>query len=233
MVNSAIILAGGKGERLRPYTNDRPKPMVTVNGKPILYYQLTQLKKAGVENVVFAVSYSREALQDHVGDGKEYGVSASFSIEESPLGRGGAIKQAMKNLPSGWKNVIITNGDNLWKLDLMGLMKKHEEVSALATVVVVPLRSPYGIVEFDGQNHILGFREKPILPHWVNAGVYIFSREIMDMLPDLGDHETETFPKLPKEKFLVFKSEDYWRGVDTVKDLTEAEKEAEEIFSGL
>lgn len=233
MVNCAIILAGGRGERLRPYTNDRPKPMVEVNGKPILYYQLTQLKKAGVEDVVFAVSYNREALQEHVDSGSKYGIRASFSVEETPLGRGGAIKQAMKNLPEGWQNVIITNGDNLWRLDLMGLIKKHESSGAIATIVVVPLKSPYGIVEFDGQDQVLGFKEKPILPHWVNAGVYIFSREIEPLLPEVGDHEEETFPKLPKIRFFVFKSEDYWRGVDTVKDLTEAEKEAEQIFSGV
>ena len=231
MVNCAIILAGGKGERLRPYTNDRPKPMVEVNGKPILAYQLDQLKKAGIAEVVFACSYQREALQKHLDSGEKYGIKALFSIEETPLGRGGGIKKAMKMLPKGWENVLITNGDNLWKLDLDGLIKKHQDRKAIATVVVVPLKSPYGIVEFNDSDEILGFSEKPILPHWVNAGIYIFSKEIEPLLPDEGDHEIETFPKLPTERFLVFKSTDYWRGVDTVKDLTEAEKEVAEVFS--
>lgn len=231
MVNCAIILAGGKGERLRPYTNDRPKPMVEINGKPILAYQLEQLKKAGIKYVVFACSYHREALQEHFKKDNGYGIEASFSVEETPLGRGGGIKKAMQMLPKGWENVIITNGDNLWKLDLAGLIKKHEEKKAIATVVVVPLKSPYGIVEFNETDEILGFKEKPILPHWVNAGVYIFSKEIEALLPDEGDHEIETFPKLPSNRFQVFKSTDYWRGVDTVKDLTEAEKEVAEVFS--
>jgi len=231
MVKYAIILAGGKGERLRPYTNDRPKPMVAINGKPILAYQLDQLKKAGIKEVVFACSYQREALQNHIDSGEKYGIKALFSVEETPLGRGGGIKKAMKQLPKGWENVLITNGDNLWKLDVLGLIKKHEENNAIATVVVVPLKSPYGIVEFNDNDEILGFKEKPILPHWVNAGVYIFSRGIEPLLPDEGDHEIETFPKLPSENFLVFKSTDYWRGVDTVKDLTEAEKEVTEVFS--
>lgn len=231
MVKSAIILAGGKGERLRPLTNDRPKPMVEVNGKPILSYQLEQLKKAGIEEVVFACSYQREALQKHMGSGEKYGIKAAFSIEETPLGRGGGIKKAMQELPKDWKNVVIANGDNLWKLDIAGLIKKHEERNAIATIVVVPLKSPYGIVEFNESDEILGFKEKPILPHWVNAGIYIFSKEIEQLLPDEGDHEIETFPKLPANRFLVFKSTDYWRGVDTVKDLTEAEKEVAEIFS--
>jgi len=231
MVKFAIILAGGKGERLRPYTNDRPKPMVEVAGKPILAYQLQQLKKAGIKEVVFATSYKREALQKHLDSGKRYGIKALFSVEETPLGRGGGIKKAMRELPEDWENVLITNGDNLWKLDVLGLIKKHQERGAIATIVVVPLKSPYGIVEFNDEDEILGFQEKPILPHWVNAGIYVFSKEIMPLLPDEGDHEIETFPKLPSERFLVFKSTDYWRGVDTVKDLTEAEKEVAEVFS--
>lgn len=231
MIKSAIILAGGKGERLRPYTNDRPKPLVEIGGKPILSYQLSQLTKAGVDEVVFACSYHHEALQNHVDSGDKYGIKAHFSIEETPLGRGGGIKKAMKELPEDWENVIITNGDNLWKLDLDGLMDKHQQNGAIATVVVVPLKSPYGVVEFNEQDQILGFKEKPILPHWINAGIYIFSKEIEPLLPDEGDHEIETFPKLPSERFLVFKSTDYWRGVDTVKDLTEAEKEVAEVFS--
>ena len=231
MVSSAIILAGGKGERLRPYTNDRPKPMVEINGKPILAYQLDQLKAAGIEEVVFACSYQRWSLQKHLDSGSRYGIKAFFSIEETPLGRGGGIKKAMQMLSKGWENVIVANGDNLWKLDLQGLVRKHEEKAAVATIVVVPLKSPYGIVEFNDSDEILGFKEKPILPHWVNAGVYVFSKEIETLLPDEGDHEIETFPKLPTKRFLVFKSTDYWRGVDTVKDLTEAEKEVVEVFS--
>lgn len=231
MVNCAIILAGGKGERLRPYTNDRPKPMVEINGKPILAYQLAQLTKAGIKEVVFATSYKREALQKHLDSGEKYGIKALFSVEETPLGRGGGIKKAMQMLPKDWEHVLITNGDNLWKLDVLGLIKKHIEKNAIATILVVPLKSPYGIVEFNDSDQVLGFKEKPILPHWINAGVYIFSKEIEPLLPDEGDHEIETFPKLPSERFLVFKSTDYWRGVDTVKDLTEAEKEVAEIFS--
>lgn len=231
MVKSAIILAGGKGERLRPYTNDRPKPMVEIGGQPILAYALKQLKEAGVEEVVFACSYQREILQEHVGDGQRYGVKAKYSVEEIPLGRGGGIKQAMGMLDAGWENTVVINGDNLWQLDVSALMNKQEEKKAIATLVVVPLKSPYGVVEFNEQDQVLGFKEKPILPHWINAGIYIFNNEIKSLLPDQGDHEIETFPKLPPERFFIFRSTDYWRGVDTVKDLTEAEKDVSEIFS--
>ena len=136
----------------------------------------------------------------------------------------------MKNLNLPQSGLLVVNGDNLWKLDLEGLIKKHDENNAIATIVVVPLKSPYGIVEFSAKDEILGFKEKPILPHWVNAGIYVFSNEIEPLLPDEGDHEVETFPNLPQQRFIVFKSTDYWRGVDTVKDLTEAAKEVAEIF---
>lgn len=230
MIKTAIILAGGKGERLRPFTNDRPKPMVEVGGKPIFSYQLDQMKKVGITQIIFACSYQKEALKNLINGGESFGVETVYSEEEEPLGRGGGIKQAMKMIPGEWENVLVTNGDNLWKIDLEGLVKKHEERRAIATVVVVPLKSPYGIVDFNDQGEVEGFREKPELPHWVNAGVYIFSKEILDLLPDKGDHEIETFPKLPQDRFLVFQSRDYWRGVDTVKDLTEAEKEVAEVF---
>lgn len=230
MLKQAIILAGGKGERLRPFTNDRPKPMVEIGGKPILAYQISQLKAVGIDQIVFACSYNRQALKDHIGDGSHYGIAATYSEEDEPLGRGGGIKKAMSFLENGWEDVIVLNGDNLWKLDLKGFINQHQQKDSVATIVVVPLRSPYGIVEFDANNEVLGFREKPILPHWVNAGIYIFSKEIEPLLPSIGDHEIETFPKLPKKRFFVFQSRDYWRGVDTVKDLTEAEKEVSQAF---
>lgn len=232
-VRQAIILAGGKGERLRPFTEDRPKPMVEVGGRPIVEYQLDQLAKAGIEEVVFACSYKREVLQKHIGSGSKYGIKASFSIEETPLGRGGGIKQAMQHLSLDWQDVVVLNGDNLWRIEFDQLIAQHQNHSSLATLVVVPLRSPYGIVEFDNQHKIKGFREKPVLPHWINAGVYVFSNKIEPLLPEMGDHETETFPNLSADKFMVYKSEGYWRAVDTIKDLTEASKEVADTFPHL
>ncbi len=230
MVKSAIILAGGKGERLRPLTLDRPKPMVLLGGKPIVSYQIRQMARAGIEEIIFACSYKHEALQKEIQTGKRYKICAKYSVEEEPLGRGGGIKKAMGELTKKWDEVLVTNGDNLWRIDINNLVAAHRRNRAIATIVVVPLKSPYGIVEYDKHNHILGFREKPVLPHWINAGVYVFNREIEKLLPDIGDHETETFPKLPKENFFVYQSTDYWRGIDTVKDLSEAQKEIAALF---
>jgi NDP-sugar pyrophosphorylase family protein len=233
MIKNAIILAGGKGERLRPHTDDKPKPMIPLAGRPAVENQVLQFKKAGVENIVFAVSYKREVLMHYWGDGSKWDLNIKYSEEDEPLGRGGGIKKAMEYLPGEWDNTYATNGDNLWKVDFNLFEEVHKKNEAIATMMVAKLKSPYGIVHIDDLDRIEGFVEKPILPHWLNAGVYLFSREIYDLLPDVGDMEDSTFPNLPKEKFLAFKSEGYWKGFDTIKDLSEAEKEAAEIFSDL
>lgn len=230
MVTKAIILAGGKGERLRPYTDNCPKPMIPINGRPDVEYQVFQLKQAGIKEIVFAVSYKREVLMDYWGDGSKFGLDIHYSEEDEPLGRGGGIKKAMKLLKGDFEDVFVTNGDSLWVLDIPDMVNTHEMKGALATMMVVQLRSPYGIVDIDDSDQVVGFVEKPLLPHWVNAGAYIFSKDIMNLLPDVGDHEVDTFPNLPKEQFIAYKSKNFWKGFDTVKDLTEAEKEVAEIF---
>ncbi|OGE25814.1 hypothetical protein A3H85_01075 [Candidatus Daviesbacteria bacterium RIFCSPLOWO2_02_FULL_40_8] len=232
-MTKAIILAGGKGERLRPYTDDKPKPMVPVGGIPDVEYQVIQLKKAGVKEIVFAVSYKKEYLMNYWGDGSKWNLDIHYSEEDQPLGRGGGIKKAMRLLKGEWEDTLVTNGDNLWKLDIPSLVNAHQISDALVTMVVVQLRSPYGIVEINDLDQVVGFVEKPLLPHWVNGGVYVFSKDILEKLPDIGDHEVETFPNLSKEKFLAYKSRDFWKGFDTIKDLIEAEKEVTEVFKDL
>lgn len=231
MIESAIILSGGEGKRLRPYTDDKPKPMIVVGDRPIVGYQVRQLVATGVKKIVFACSYRREVLQEYFGNGSKFGFEAAYSVETTPLGTGGAIKKAMRLLPEGWAEVFVTNGDNLWKLDLSAMAQKHKQRKAWATDFLTQLRSPYGLGEVDRHDQIEGFREKPLLPYWLNGGVYVLSREIELLLPEVGAIETETFPKLPKNKFIAFKSSDYWRGVDTAKDLEEAAEDVKKIFS--
>src|SRR3989344_2000647 len=139
MVNSAIILAGGKGERLRPLTNHKPKVMVDVAGKPILLWQIEWLKSHGITNFVLTVSYKYEVIQDFIGDGSKLGIKVSYSIEDTPLGRGGAIKKALKDpLVSREQNVVVTNGDVVTRFDLSKMMALHEREKALVTLLLVP-----------------------------------------------------------------------------------------------
>lgn len=225
MVKAAIILAGGKGERLRPLTNDRPKVMVELDGKPILQWQIEWLKSHGITKFVLTVSYLYKRVQEYFGDGSKFGIEIDYSIEETPLGRGGAIKKAFKSpLLSGVSDVVVCNGDIITKLNLSEMINKHLNGKALASLLLVPYISRWGVVKLDGDDHITGFEEKPKLPYWINGGVYLFNREIEPLLPEVGDHEKETFPKIPEEKFLGFKDEEFWRAVDVVKDKSEAEE---------
>ncbi len=224
----AIVLAGGKGERLRPFTEDRPKPMVEILGIPILGYQLQWLQSQGVNEVIIACGYRSEVIQNYFGDGEKWGVRLQYAIEEHPLGRGGALKLAFRFLRKTDEICLATNGDVITNLRLQPLLHAHRQSGNVATVVLAPFTSPYGIVEADADEKIIAFHEKPQLPYWINAGVYVLSREIEPLLPAQGDHEDSTFPRLAEARRLgAFKSQDYWRSVDTVKDLSEVHKELE------
>ncbi len=224
MVKTAIILAGGKGERLRPLTNDRPKVMVDLNGKPILHWQIEWMKKHGISNFILTVSYMHEVIEQYFGDGSKFNVSIKYSVEDSPLGRGGAIKKGMQLLENGDQDVVVANGDIVTRFNLSEMIKNHENKNGLVSLLLVPYLSRWGVVKVDNEDHVVGFEEKPKLPFWINGGIYVFSRQVAPLLPEVGDHELETFPKINKERFLGFKDEGFWRAVDVIKDRSEAEK---------
>lgn len=218
----AIIIVGGKGERLRPLTDDRPKAMVPLLGKPLVEYQVEWLRENGVTDVVFACGHLSDVIQDYFGEGARWGLRIAYSVEREPLGRGGAFKLAYRQVPPGEEYVIGTNGDNFNSQPLAPMIRQHRRTGAAATLLLTQLRSPYGIVRQRGAR-ITGFEEKPLLPHWLSAGVYVFSPEFFAGLPDVGDHEDELFPRLVAEgKLYGFRSRAYWKGIDTIKDLNEA-----------
>jgi NDP-sugar pyrophosphorylase family protein len=150
----------------------------------------------------------------------------SYSLEKEPLGRGGALKQGWSRVPRDEETVVACNGDILTNQPLRELVAFHTDRSAAATVMLAPLRSPYGIVDVGDDGRITSFREKPVLPFWINAGIYVLSREFFALLPEKGDHETTTFPQLAAEgRLFGFKSKAYWRPVDSIKDVSEATRE--------
>lgn len=225
----AIVLAGGKGERLRPLTSDRPKGMVELAGKPILEHQVAWLREGGVTDIVVSCGYMHTVIQEHFRRGARFGVRIQYAVEKKPLGRGGALKLAYQQVPLDEPIVIGTNGDNVVTQPLEPMIRQHIQTGAVATLLLTQLRSPYGIVKQRGKR-ILGFREKPLLPNWLSAGVYVLGREFFGGLPDVGDHEDELFPRLAAEERLYgFRSKSYWKAIDTVKDLNEA---AERLKAG-
>ena len=223
----AIVLAGGRGERLRPLTGDRPKSMVLLLDKPILEHHIEWLRGSGVGDIIVACGYLHHVIEEYFGDGGRWGVRLRYSVEQEPLGRGGALKLAYRQVPPGEPFVIGTNGDNVNTQPLAPMIRQHQRTGAVATLLLTQLRSPYGIVQQRGKR-IVGFREKPLLPHWLSAGVYVLSPEFFAGLPDVGDHEDELFPRLAAEGRLYgFRSKAYWKAIDTVKDLNEAAAQLE------
>ncbi len=146
------------------------------------------------------------------------------------MGRGGAIRNGFPLVPEEEETVVVLNGDVITNEAFAGLAARHQEKkrtdsSYLATIMVVPFVSPYGLVDMNSQDDVVGFREKVEMDHWINAGVYLFDRRIVSELPELGDHETETFPRLAQEgRISALKSRAFWRSVDSFKDLREAEE---------
>jgi NDP-sugar pyrophosphorylase family protein len=217
----AIILAGGKAERLGPAAEGRPKPLVEVGGRPLAAYQVTALAQAGVGRVLISCSTGQgsrfvEALG---GIGPEI-----VPVEESePLGRGGGLRLAAGQLEGD--EAFALNGDELLDLDFSELLARQHELPVAATIVVAPLQSPFGVVEVGEGDLIASFEEAPRLPHWVSCGIYVLGREAIEQLPELGDHERTTFPGLAAQgKLAAFRYEGLWVTVNTPKDLRRAEK---------
>lgn len=227
-----IILCGGKGERLRPFTEDKPKCMIPVLGNPLLSLQIKLLRLHGFKRLTLCCGYKHELIQDYFGDGSKHSVEINYLIEKTALGRGGALKKAMKKewIPKD-EPVLAMNGDIITNLSLTSVIKYHKKHKPLATVVTVPLKCDYGIIELDESMNVSAFKEKPELPFWVNAGIYVLEPEIVDELPDKGDHEVGTFPLLAQQGMLkAFPTKTFWRAVDTVKDVNELRNDCEQLF---
>ncbi len=218
----ALSIAGGRGERLRPLTDNRPKPMVEIYGKPIIGYQVDWMKAQGVTDVMFLCGYMGHMIQDYFGDGSKHGITAHYSFEETPLGRGGAIKQGLSKVPKDVKNVLVSNGDVITNQPLAPIAELHEKTGATATMMLVPYPNHYGVVESDDQDIVTRFVEKGSIPFWINAGVYLFDRKIESLLPDVGDHETTTFQNLAKQgRLAAYRSEMAWTSIESPKDLSD------------
>lgn len=220
----ALTVVGGRGERLKPLTDNVPKPMIDIGGRPLVAYQIKWMISQGITDVVFLCGYKGQMIKDYFGDGKRFGFSAHYSFEKEPLGRGGAIKKGITILPKSIDTILVTNGDNVTNQPLSELYELHNSMNVAATMMLVPFRSQYGVVEISKSGLVEKFVEKGNLPFWINAGVYLFDRSIFTHLPDVGDHETKTFPQLARQNSLAaIKSKSTWLTIDTPKDISSCE----------
>jgi NDP-sugar pyrophosphorylase family protein len=217
----AILLAGGRAERLGDVAQGRPKPLVAVGGRPLAAYQVAWLAAAGVTRVIVSCAAGLEALFVEALGG--LGPEIVAAGEPEPLGRGGGLRYAAR-LRKDDGPLYAINGDELIDVDLAALLGQHERTGAAAVITVVPLQSAFGVVDLEG-DLVKGFQEAPRLPYWVNCGVYVLGEEALRRLPERGDHERTTFPELAAEgKLAAFKHEGRWLTVNTPKDLRLAEE---------
>ena len=225
----ALILAGGKGTRLRPLTMHTPKPIVPIANKPFLLYQLELLKRADVKDVILSLSYQPQKIEDKIGDGTDYNVRVSYAVEASPLGTAGAYRNAASMIS---ETTVVFNGDVLTDIDMNEVIRRHRERQAAATIVLAPVPNPtaYGLVETDKDGRVRRFLEKPkpeeVTCDTINAGIYILEPRVLDYVPE-GEpfmFEYGVFPKLLEhnEPFYSYVWRGYWRDIGTASSYLQA-----------
>jgi NDP-sugar pyrophosphorylase family protein len=222
----AILLAGGKGERLGEAAAGRPKALVPIAGRPLAAYEIGRLARAGVKRLIVSCAAGQAHLFESELAG--LGVEIVTVAEPEPLGRGGGLRFAARARREQG-DVLALNGDELVDLDFRRFVGRHEETGAAATIAIAPLPALFGVVDLGPEDAITGFREAPRLPLWVSCGVYVLGEEALARLPERGDHERTTFPELAAEgRLAAFRHEGLWLTVNTPKDL----RAAEEYVSG-
>jgi NDP-sugar pyrophosphorylase family protein len=221
----AIILAGGKAERLGDAAGGRPKALVEVAGKPLAAYQVVRLANAGVTRVIFACAAGQGPLFVSLLQG--LGPEIVTAEEPERLGRGGGIKFAA-TLRQEEGDVFALNGDELVDVDFAALLAAHRAGGALATITVAQPRSQFGLVDIDDDDVVRGFREGGHVSFWVNCGNYVLSQEAIERFPERGDHESTTFPELAAEgRLRAFRHAGLWLTVNTPKELRTASEHVE------
>jgi len=225
-IQRAVVLVGGAGLRMRPLTEDVPKCMIRLHGKPLIHWTLTWLKNYGFKRVVLGVSYRKEVIMDYVKE-NPMGVGVDFSEHTQEGETGEGFRLAIERYVED-EDFLAMNGDEFTNLNLEKFAKFHLKHKPVATIAVSPMRSPFGIIEVDGED-IVAFKEKPILrDKLVSAGVYIFNHTVLDYLPIRGAVEKITFPLLAKNRLLKayrLGENERWLTINSIKDLSVAEQE--------
>ncbi len=229
MSTSAILLVGGMGTRLHPLTLKTPKPMLQVAGVPFTEHQIRKAADAGITEIILATSYKSELFEPYFGDGKRFGIKIKYAVEKSALGTGGGIRNAA-NLLADCDQVVIFNGDVLSGHDLAAQLAFHKKNQADITLYLTQVEDAraYGCVELLENKQIKSFLEKMENPisNLINAGCYIFNRQIIDQIPQnkVVSVERDTFPNLLANNAKVFGYLDnsYWLDIGTPDALVKA-----------
>lgn len=219
----ALLLAGGLGTRLRPLTDHMPKPMVPILGQPHLKRLINYLSSSGIDEVIVTAGYRGKDIELALGDGSHLDVTIRYVHENTPLGTGGAIKNAAKHFDGTF---LIFNADILSEIDVQAMLRHHKKHNAAVTIAVKQVNNPsqYGVIEYDADYRIRSFKEKPppseASSNWINAGVYVFEPAVLKEIPPgrTVSVERETFPALLSQnhKLAAYQYEGYWLDIGTM-----------------
>lgn len=221
----AVIMAGGLGTRLRPLTEDLPKPMLPVGGKPLMELVIEQLRQVGIRRVNITTHYKPEKISDHFGDGSSFGVELNYVNEDKPLGTGGAL--GLIDAPT--EPILVINGDILTKVDFRAMLTYHQEHRAVMTVAVkqYDIKVPYGVIECEG-SRVCALKEKPQMHFLVNAGVYLLEPKVYEFIPN-GEHfnMTDLIQWLLDSDHIVasFPIIEYWLDIGQLADYEQAQND--------
>lgn len=227
----AILMAGGKGMRLRPLTENTPKPLLKVGGKPIIEYNIDRLAGVGVKNIYLSINYLGEQLEDYFGDGSQKSLTIKYVREDKPLGTIGSVL-----LVEDFKHddIIVMNSDLLTNIDFADFYKLFKENNADMAVAATPYKVdiPYAVLEIDGENKVKSLKEKPRYTYYSNAGIYLLKRDLLNMIPkntffditDLMDKVLEMNLKL-----VTYPLNGYWLDIGKHEDYIKAQEDIKHI----
>lgn len=214
---NAVIMAGGKGTRLRPLTDFAPKPMMKIIDKPILEYIILLLKKHNINDIAITLGYMPESIINYFEDGSKWGVNIKYYIEKTPLGTAGGVKKTTKFVD---ENFLVISGDSYTEIDLSKAIRFHFAKKSFFTLIAQPKEntSGLGILEIDENNKIEKFVEKPEItkPALINTGIYIINKEVLKLIPEgQYDFGRQLIPKLLGEVY-AYVDYNYWSDIGTL-----------------
>src|SRR5919205_448066 len=234
----AIIMAGGKGTRLRPLTSDQPKPMIRIANLPCMEHIVNLLARHGFTDIGVTLQFMPEEIRDYFGDGADWGVNMRYSIEDAPAGTAGSVKMAEQQLDLRGERLLIISGDALTDADLTQLVRFHVEKSTEATMVLKSVENPldFGIVIIGEDGRISRFLEKPawgqVFSDTVNTGIYLLEPSVIEKIPDPQaegeyDFSKELFPKLLDQgrPLYGFVTDAYWEDIGTLEQYASAQRD--------
>jgi len=214
-----VLLCGGEGTRLRPYTYNIPKPMLPLGRRPIVEFVINNLKRNGFDDIIITLGYLKEQIMDYCGDGSRFGVKIEYVVEEKKMNTAGSLVPVLNKLDDTF---LVAMGDHLTNINLKKMVEYHKEKGNIATIGLKRSGMPfeYGVVQLNPDGTIAEFKEKPIIENLINAGIYIFEPEAKKYISEGKDFAKDVFPEILKDrkKITGYVFDDFWLDIGRIHD---------------